>query len=47
MASTILNEVRKKVPHMAAGEEFYQNLIEQLPKHAAELAKAILAGGEE
>lgn len=47
IASTILNEVRKRTPHGAADEEFYQNLIEQLPRRVAELAKAILAGGEE
>jgi exonuclease SbcD len=47
IASAILNEVRNRTPHGVADEEFYRNLIEQLPKRAAELAKAILAGGGE
>jgi DNA repair protein SbcD/Mre11 len=47
VASRRLDEVRRRTPHEAADEEFYRNLIEQLPKHAAELAKATVAGEED
>ena len=46
-ASNILSEVRKRTPRGAAKEEFYRNVIEQVRKRAAGLAKATVAGGEE
>jgi DNA repair protein SbcD/Mre11 len=46
-AETILNEVRNRTPHGVADEEFYRNLIEQLPMRVAELAKATLTSEEE
>ena len=44
IASTILNEIRRKTPQGVVDEEFYRTLIERLPKHAAELAKATVVG---
>ena len=46
-ASTILKQIRRRIPQGVADEEFYQNLVEQLPKRIAELAKATVVGGEE
>ena len=46
-ASKILNEVRKRTPHRAADEDFYRDVIKQVPNRAAELANAAVAGGEE
>jgi len=46
-ASTILKQIRRRIPQGVVDEEFYQNLVEQLPKRIAELAKATVVGGEE
>lgn len=46
-AAGVVAEIRGRVPHGIADEDFFDSLTEHMPSRAAGLAKAIAAGGEE